>query len=308
MRTTTEKFPNVATLLGIEQKLQELYHSVAADMIPSVRERLQDLTVLIKAGNDTLRATVVSSLIALNLDLETPPASLEEEDLLRLRQSVLAEMAEAQDAIKRVADYSPPDIAALQWEHQAALEKLRTALGQVELLAKQQAQRLAEIDELLVTLDRPSVRNALRNLIPQEEDIDSILTVWTDPTLSPQVLKAALAKLNKHLDLLEQGRQFADVQRARNKLAEQLAQQQQTVAKLREKLQAQEQQAERFVSIDELIAQRGVWLGQTNLFLERWQVLSQAIADATLIPGLRSALDAARAYLLALRRCFEAAR
>jgi hypothetical protein len=96
--------------------------------------------------------------------------------------------------------------------------------------------KLDEVDALLQTLDRPSVRKALRNTIPKEGDIDMVLNTLNDPTISPELIKGALNKLNEHLDLLENGRQFADVVAARKRLSNARAEQERSLNLLRQQL------------------------------------------------------------------------
>lgn len=109
----SENLPDVKVLLAIEASMAELYYDSTTALLPPLRERLLDLTSLVKAGNDTLRENVLSSLVALNLDLDNSAAGLDEEDLLRLRQGLQADMENIATAVAQVSGFRAPDVAKL---------------------------------------------------------------------------------------------------------------------------------------------------------------------------------------------------
>lgn len=307
MDMKTEALPDVSLMLQSEIRLHELYHGATSSMIPSVRERLRDLVTLIDCGNATLRQKVVDSLVELNLELDDLSFELTEQDLLRLRQRLREDMQDILDAIKNVSLYRPPVITSLKEDHVRSLASQRATVLQHEQTVAAQQQELDDIDKLLATLDKPSVLTALRYLIPEEKDIEVILGGLKDPTVSPELVKAALVKLNQHLDLFEQGRRFADVVQSRGRIANRLGELKQTLHTLQAQLKAAEEKCGHFRGVDELLLLRAPWVDQGNRFVSRWQMLWGPLNDATQVSELLAALKSARDYLVDVRREFEAA-
>jgi len=300
-----DELPDVKVMLQIEARMSELYYNDSTDILPSLRERLLDLVNLVVAGNDALREKALASLVGLNLDLKDSLPQLDEEELLRVRQDLNAEVSEITKAIGDVCDYRSPDSLALQKEHESGVAKLRANIAEVEILVAENTAKLEEANELLKTLDQPSVRKALRSTIPEEGDIDGVLKTLKDPTLNPELIKAALSKLNKHLDLLENGRRFADVVAAIKQIRDARTKQERTLNQLRQQLDKAELTSDQFESVRRLLESRIPWMAQANKFMDAWQVHERAL-NATTQPALESALRQARDYLLALRRGFEA--
>lgn len=300
------ELPDVKVMLQIEARMSHLYYSDSTAMLPAVRERLLDLITLVEAGNDSLREKALASLVELNLDLKDTLPQLDEQELLRVCQDLCAEVGDITKAIGQVCNYRSPDVLALRKEHDTDVVKLQDSITEVEKLLADKTAKLEEVDALLNTLDQPSVRKALRNSIPEEGDIDALLKTLKEPTISPELMKAALIKLNKHLDLLEEGRQFADVVAARKRLSDARTDQEGTLNHFRQQLHKAEQTTGQFDSVKELLEKRTPWVEQASKFIDAWQVHERAL-NASTTPALESALRQARDYLLALRRRFEAA-
>ncbi|MFP3404873.1 alpha-xenorhabdolysin family binary toxin subunit B [Pseudomonas sp. SIMBA_065] len=306
MKIIMDDLPDVEVMLQVETRMKGLYYSESTAMLPAVRERLLDLITLVGAGNDALRKKAVVSLVALNLALDDALPQQDEQELLRIRQDLRAEVSDIVEAIGRVGGYRSPSVIELKQAHEAVVVKQRDGIAEVEKMLADKLSKLEEVDALFETLDRPSVRKALRNTVPEERDIDRVLKTIKDPTVSPELVKAALSNLNKHLDLLEQGRRFADVVTARKKLSDAQVEQKRTLDHLRQQLKKAEHEAGQFASVEELLENRTPWLEQAGKFTDAWQVHCDALSASTTPEALGAALGQARDYLLALRRRFEA--
>lgn len=300
------ELPDVKIMLQIETRIKHLYYSESTAMLAAVRERLLDLVTLVEAGNDALCEKAVGSLVALNLDLEDTLPPQDEQELLRIRQDLGAEVSDIVEAIERVGGYRSPNVIEYKQAHETDVVNQRNCIAEIEKTLADKTAELKEIDDLFQTLDRPSVRNALRNTIPEERDIDTVLKTIKDPTVNPELVKVALSNLNKHLDLLEQGRRFADVIAARKKLSDARADQQRTLDHLQQQLKKAEHETGQFASVEELLENRTPWLEQAGKFTDAWQVHYNALSASTTPETLGAALGQARDYLLALRRRFEA--
>lgn len=307
MECAMNEMPDVKVMQDIEREMIRLYRSETPDMLPAVREELLDLTVLVKAGNDALWETGVSSLVSLNTDLDISLTALDEEDLLHSRASLQADMGKIASAIQQVRDYRSPDLVALRQKHHAGLaaysatvETLKTELGE-------QQKRMDDMNELIDTLDHPSVQKALRRLIPEKDDVDAMIGLIKDPSVDVKLVKRVLDKFNNNLDLLEQGRKFSDLVAARKRLTVSLEQQKQVLQKTQQQLEKAQYMSEQFTSVDSLLGQREPWVAQASKFNSGWQALARKLDNATQPQALRSALESVRDYLVALRRCFEAA-
>ncbi|MFK0270141.1 alpha-xenorhabdolysin family binary toxin subunit B [Pseudomonas asiatica] len=307
MEAKVDNLPDIKVMLTSEARMAELYYANMNGMLPSLRERLLDLTKLLKAGNDCMRENVLSSLVALNLELDSSTAVLDEEDLLRLRQSLQADMENIAKAVERVSAYRTPDVKGLRRDQDEVVAKLGASATQLEQTVAAQQKRVAEVDGLLDTLDHPSVRDALRNVIPQEQDIDSLFATFKDPSVTPELVKGALVKLNTHLDLLEQGRKFADVVAARERLSSNLNQQKQGLRTVQRQLEEAQEKSGQFDQVEQLLGEREPWLEQMSKFVRHWQMLSNLMDASAQLAELQAALEKARDYMVALRRRFEAA-
>ncbi len=300
------ELPDVKIMLQIETRIKHLYYSESTAMLPAVRERLLDLVTLVEAGNDALREKAVGSLVALNLDLEGALSPQDEQELLRIRQDLRAEASEVVEAIERVGGYRSPNVIEDKQAHETDVVNQRDCIAEIEKTLADKTAELKEVDDLFQTIGRPSVRKALRNTIPEERDIDTVLKTIKDPTVNPELVKVALSNLNKHLDLLEQGRRFADVIAARKKLSDARADQQRTLDHLQQQLEKAEHEAGQFASVAELLENRTPWLEEAGKFTDAWQVHYNALSASTTPEALGAALGQARDYLLALRQRFEA--
>ena len=302
--------PDVKDMLAVETRVIKIYHSETTRLLPAVRERLQTVADGIQNANDKFRAQVTQSLVTLNLDLEgfnqQTAAELDEHELVNTRSELQAEIAQVIEHFETFRRISVPELAGLQQGAQADWAQGDTALKQIQQTIKSQEDNLAEIDSSLAALKAPSVSQALRNMIPEEQDIDTVVSQIKNPSLSPDLIKAALAKLNKNLDLLAQGRDFANVLKARDRIAADLEREKQNLRALEKQLQQKNETIDQYQRAQELLGLRQQWLGQAALFTQGWSSTDNTLRNSHEGTRLLAALGQARDYLLAVRRAFEA--
>lgn len=303
--------PDMSRLMSIEKEVLAIYQDQTSQLLPAVREELQDITRSVKKANQALRKDVTASLVTLNGDLEGLEQSatddLDEQELLRSRGALQSDIQRLTQVIEAVQADRLPDLAAPRAAAEADIAQSATALHEVEQTIKSREASLAEIDSSLALLNAPSISRALRQMIPEDKDIDSILPAIKGPAASPELVKAAIAKLNQHLDLLEQGREYASVLKARNKMAQALDQEKHNLAVMQEASRNLDETVSQYRHADALLELRQQWLTQAQRFIEGWSVVDKGMMDAADSSALLGALFTARDYLLAIRRRIEAA-
>lgn len=302
--------PDAKAMLNIERQAFQISHHGIELLIPAVRERLQDIAETIKKANARFCGNVTQGLIDLNLDLDplgsVATAELDEDELVTLRADVQTTIRQVLASVEAVRTYSAPELTELQRTAKEDLQENDKTFKQVENTVNTREAKLAEIDDSLATLNTPTVRQALRNLIPDDKDIDVILGQMQTPGISPDLIKAAVGKLNTHLDLLEQGREYAKVLAVRAQMADKLKQEQQNLAGLKAQLAQNNEVITQYGRAGELLELRQQWLVQGSLFVDGWSAVDSVLNSKVEAGPLLVALQAARDYLLTVRRRIEA--
>ncbi|WP_449431426.1 alpha-xenorhabdolysin family binary toxin subunit B [Pseudomonas putida] len=303
--------PDIARMLQVERTVADLYHAQTSRLLPAIRERLEDLSQELKAGNDTLRKQVLAALISINeLLAEEHDAGATsndyEEEMLRTRMALEKCMIPVNDALGKVERYRMPDFISTREGLKQTLHVQLEAVKQLKARVGEEQQRLAELDELLALLAQPSVARALRNAIPEEKDIDTIVGAIKDPSLDAGLLKAGLQKINKNLDLLAEGRKFADLAHARSRLSEKIGDIQESLYDAEQQVSATEASLGQYSQLDEVDALRKQWSQQAGRFMDSWQTLEHSIAAQSKSKALREEFRRVQAYLVAVRRLIEA--
>lgn len=302
--------PDAKAMLNIERQAFQISHHGIELLLPAVRERLQDIAETIKKANARFCGNVTQGLIDLNLDLDplgsVATAELDENELVTLRADVQTTIRQVLASVEAVRTYSVPELTELQRTAIQDLQENDKTFKQVQSTVNTREAKLAEIDDSLATLNTPTVRQALRNLIPDDKDIDVILGQMQTPGISPDLIKAAVGKLNTHLDLLEQGREYAKVLAVRAQMADKLKQEQQNLAGLKAQLAQNNEVITQYGRAGELLELRRRWLVQGSLFVDGWSAVDSVLNSKVEAGPLLVALQAARDYLLTVRRRIEA--
>ncbi|WDY59051.1 alpha-xenorhabdolysin family binary toxin subunit B [Pseudomonas sp. PSKL.D1] len=297
--------PELEVMYQVETEMRAIYYGGTANMLPAVREQLLDLVSYIVVANNTLREKTVLALVMLDNELDSPGSSVHEDDLVALRYAVQTEVSQVVAAMEKVAGYRAPSIQTLKNQQEELVATRRESMARVQEQVIKKEQDLKGLDEILKTLDRPSVHKALSNAIPKESDIDVALATFKDPTVSPELVKAALHNLNKNMEVLAQGREFADVLKARRTLCKARDESAKTQRELELKLGQAEEALTQFDNANEFLEKRKPWVVQAEKFAGSWQAHEQALSKTKECESLQIALTNARDYLLALRRHFE---
>ncbi|MDZ3995739.1 alpha-xenorhabdolysin family binary toxin subunit B [Pseudomonas sp. Teo4] len=312
MEGASQKIPDISVLLRAATEIEDFFSSDGQSLLPAIREKLQVLSRSMNVAGGVFRKKVLSALVAVNAVLQemdeggSSVAGINDE-LVRTRKALAACLATARSAVVTVEVQRFPAKSNAQRLHEQSLESQRNAVARLEETLKQSRQRLADLNSLLEQLQQPSVATALRSLIPETKDIDTVLAAIKDPTVTVELVKAAIVKFNSHLDLVVEGRRFVDVLRIKNSLIGLISQEEATLSVLKQGLAETQEAFSQYTRLAALEASREQWLEQANLLIDGWQNVQSSIAlmaePAQLLAGLRTHRD----YLLAVRRRFERA-
>ncbi|WP_313739885.1 alpha-xenorhabdolysin family binary toxin subunit B [Pseudomonas sp.] len=301
--------PDVKTLLTTEARIRSIYHTETSGLLPAVRESLMDLVSLVADADKTLRNQILEGLVLLNNELDEHTVSSEEKsydaDLLRLRTSIQASAERITGGIRAVDVYRHPELSSLKKDLEEKRQMQEAAVAQAQLTIDSREAQWKEIHESLAILSKPSISKLIKSQLPSDQELEITLKTFTDPSVTPELLKAAVNRLNKNIDLVKQGRELAKLSAASNKLAAALDEERRVLKRLKEGVALTQEQLAEFDSADSLVELRQTWLTQANVFVDRWQSLEGLLVSAIENDQLFAALKSVRDYFLAVRRGFE---
>ncbi|MBA1322436.1 alpha-xenorhabdolysin family binary toxin subunit B [Pseudomonas plecoglossicida] len=308
MKNTASLLPDIANMLKVETRVNDIAHGEATLMLPALREQIGDLSKRIEHGNKVLRTKILAAWIALKEPLEDAQEDDSEEngqELLRARSTAQQAMAQASSAIADVSSHPLPDAAVLRGELRSSISAQQSAISGLEEMVAKQQQRLDDIHQLIDALEKPSVSKAFRGLIPKEQDVDAALALLKDPSLDPAVIKAGIRRVNEGIDELAAARKFADLVKAVGVLDKRLKEQRESLAKTRARLARSQEELAQYDGLDELGTLHGQWLQEAAKLTSGWQPLEQLAINTVERSELLTALRNIHNYLLQVRRQFE---
>lgn len=306
------KLPDVIAMLKIETQISTFSNQPAIKVLPLVRENLRDINRAISNANNVIRAKVVIGVVVINNQLSEREAQDElkasewEEELVRLRKKLAAALKEAEAAIKAVAACAGPDIAQRQADLQRDREKQCLALALITESTAQQSLKLVELNEAIGVLERPSLRKVFKSLIPTADDVDAIVDTLKLATLDVAQVKAAIEKVNTNLEWLAEGRRFADLVAAREKLQVRIGELQASVSQATGLLESTDEEITHYSRVADTNGLREQWLQEAGTFQHHWHTRQARMAGLSQASALTAALKDLLDYLIAVRRQFEA--
>ncbi|WP_459206496.1 alpha-xenorhabdolysin family binary toxin subunit B [Pseudomonas sp. MLB6B] len=303
--------PDVKVLLTAGGRISTIYRTEIPNLLPAVREDLMGLANLVSNANKELRRQTLAGLVLLNNDLDGFTTDSEENgcdmDLLRLRQSLQAGVEHAKGEIRAVGAYVDPDLSLVKTPIEEKLQKQEDAVAQQQASVDSRAEQLKAIKESLAVLNTPTISTLIRGQLPSDEEIDILLKTVTDPRVTPDLVKTAVNRLNKNLELFGQGRELAKLNTAITEGAATLDQERLALKRLQAEVAKTQEQLTEYKAAQEMIELRQAWLNQASVFVDQWKSLDTQLVGALETDQLLAALESARGYLLAVRRAFESA-
>ncbi|WP_312932522.1 alpha-xenorhabdolysin family binary toxin subunit B [Pseudomonas sp.] len=301
--------PDVKALLGIEKAAYKISYSETHLLLSAVQERLKSLSTLIVSGNQALRRSNAAALVLLDNDLEEPQDDalvFYEEQLVRLRTDLSEQVLPVMQSIQAVTAYADLDLTSLKQESQSQTAQHAENVARAEETLKKREIVLAETESSLALLTAPSVSSLLKHILPTDEELEIILKTLKNPMVTSELLKAAVSKLNKHVELFERGRELTKLLDVSKQMRKSIEQDREVLKRLLDHAQRSSEQVQQYDRAEALLALRGQWLSQMDIFSAQWRALQAAAADAVDSRTVFSALSACRGYLLSVRRQFEA--
>nr|WP_314488372.1 alpha-xenorhabdolysin family binary toxin subunit B [uncultured Pseudomonas sp.] len=303
--------PDVKVLLAAGARISIIYRTEIPGLLPAVRENLMELVNLVSNANKELRRQTLAGLVLLNNDLDEFTAVSEENgcdmDLLRLRQSVQAGIERIKGEILAVDAYVHPDLSPVTTPLEKKLQKQETAVAEQQENVNSRAGQLKALKESLAVLNTPTISTLIRGQLPSDEEIDIILKTFTDQRVTPDLVKAAVNRLNKNLELIEQGRELSKLNAALTERAAALDQERPVLKRLQAEVAKTKEQLAEYEAAQEMVELRQAWLNQASVFVDHCKLLDTQLVGALETDQLLAALESTRDYLSAVRRAFESA-
>lgn len=315
-----QQYPGISTQRSLQADISRLVHGQMSALPAVVRENVGDLLRLIREcdalmGDNVLNASNMlahqnwQEVQAVSGPKTIPhPADLEkdiEEDLLRLRAR-LAKLCQAIGSkVQAVRGFRLSDLS----ERQASLSATRLGVAkdieQIEHTLKQLQATRQDLDEIITTFETPSLLSVIKGMIPTESEIELIFSVVKKPTVSKELVTAALKKFEANTDVIGQGRRFSDLVTSRERLMGRIREQQTALSALQSVLQPTERELEQIPHVATAGALRHSWVTEADKLVSRWQADQATANAATDLAELASALQGLATYLKVVRKGYE---
>ena len=221
---------------------------------------------------------------------------LRQQDQLRLR--LMSQTRELQLFSLAAFEVALPALEQKAGDKGAETEKLSQRLATLET-------KRDDIAHVISTFEKPSVFKAFKGLIPKEEDIDLILAVTKDPSVTPELLKAASKRLSAYIDEFEKNITVSDLIAARRGLDQKIAEAKKDLANSKRALQVALDQLSANKAIWGLESTKNDWLAQVRKVEQEWQSQADALGSLSDPNAVTVALADLCNYLVAVRLSYE---
>lgn len=311
--------PDVNAMRTLQENIARLLGSDTGSLLPSVREKLSDLLASIRETDALLFDHVLRGVIMLNNqpwpDLLQVGDSVSgqrtemekdmEEDLLRVYSRLETLCQSVDGKLGRLSAFSLPALEPRAGMLAKERDEQKIRVERQVQVVRELEQRKANLDELIGLFQAPGIKDVIKGLIPSEEEADLLLQQVTNPSLDPALFKQGVQKFNANLDIIGEGRKFADLLMARDALASQIKEQQAALSTQRQALERIEREVSELPGITKVTDWRDQWLIEGRKLHQGWLQRLSIVKSATELRSLSAALDVLRGYLVQVRRSYE---
>lgn len=314
--------PNLQSLPDIsrmndfkEDFLKQLYNTTQA-LLPALREQLDGLAARLLDTDRLLSERVLAGVVLLGnhkwselaTQLAEKPgqAGILEQDALRDLQRLEHIGQEIGDALADLGKARLPEVDERTDTLVAQRDALSASIANQAARIDDLDMRIAAMDQVISAFEAPDLQSIFKSMVPTEEEV-ALMQKLLLKTADPQTLiAAARIFVDKVAGLLE-GRKLVEVVRLRSRsvsdrsvLADELYHWEIRRASL-------ERELDQLPKVEALGGMRDQWLEQAVTLAHGWSEGIKAVRAQTELSGMADALSAMEAYLLAVRRLYEAA-
>ncbi|HGM5583510.1 TPA: alpha-xenorhabdolysin family binary toxin subunit B [Pseudomonas putida] len=316
------QYPDVTTMRSMQGEISKFLNKGARHLSLSLRENISDLLNLIREGEAQMKDQVLVAHLKLGhqnwMEVKAVANGLAnaqekdlqkdvEEELIRLRGQLQVSLQALSQQVTRVQVYRLGDLEERRTQlietggrQQANVDSL------LEVIAGMEA-RKSELDEIITFFKVPTLFSIIKGLIPREEEVDLLLNSIKNPSVTPALAKAAIQKFEANVDVIGEGRKFADLVASRDKLVAQIAEQRGVLSALQGLLKQCLQEQEELLAAGNVDSCRNHWAFEAQKLITSWHTHQSVAQKATELGTLADALMALSGYLTNARHQFETA-
>ncbi|MGG5290738.1 alpha-xenorhabdolysin family binary toxin subunit B [Pseudomonas shirazensis] len=315
------QYPSVRTQRALQGDISRLVHGQMSALPAVVRENAGDLLRLIRECDGLMGDSVLNASIMLThqnwLEIQAvagPQAAAHtadlrkdiEEDMLRLRGRLTSLCQAIGSKVQTVRSFPLSDLSERLLSLNATRLTVATDVERIEQTLQQLQATRQDLDVIIKTFEAPSLLSVIKGMIPTESEVDLMFSVVKKPTVSKELVTAALNKFEANIDVIGEGRRFSDLVASRERLVGRIREQQTALAALQSVLQPTEQELAQIPHMATVGALRDSWVAEADKLVSCWQTGQDTANAATELADLASALKALAGYLGGVRNCYEA--
>jgi len=314
------KYPDVSAMRLMQGEISKFVNVKAKHLSSSIRENVSDLLRLLRECDAQMKDQVLSA--TLNLahqnwsEINAAAVSSQngqnqgiskdiEDELVRLRGRLKASLQVLSQRVSAIQVYRLSELEERRSQLAGTKERMQASVDHLlEVVAGMERQK-NELDQIITTFEVPTLFSIIKGMIPTEEEVDLLLSSIKNPTVTPELVKAAVKKFEANLDVIGEGRKFSDLVSARATCVGQIAEQRQALSSLQSLLQQAVQEHDELVTAGNVDSWRDRWVLEAQKLTTTWQSHQAAAQQATELGTLGNALMALSVYLAEVRRNFE---
>ncbi|WP_144170817.1 alpha-xenorhabdolysin family binary toxin subunit B [Pseudomonas sp. Kh13] len=299
--------PDFVRMQELQDQIFNLEETWGMKALPRVREQLGELRTLLLAVERSFKESLIGAIVLLE-DRNFVPSQAGADSHYRLA-TVLSRLSQHHSLLARQnqrLELFP--LAALldalpELENRVEMHRQQALVFEERLarLRQQQSDIIAAIE----VLEKPSVASALKGLIPNDEDIEQIVGLITDPKIDSSVLKAATQKLRKHADVLEGVKTFSDLSNARSRLdarIEGALSDQRHVQQALNNTQDERDAVKALAGVEPL---KNEWLHELRKLELQWQAQAATLGPTMALSDAAAALQGLCEYLKVVQMAYD---
>ncbi len=299
--------PDFALMKKLQRQMFDLIDEYQAYVLPAAQQSLLDWKDLLYSVERATREAVVEG-IAL---LQGRDFTRFTDDQLR-KTRVDAVVVQQQQMLGKLTQqtlrgkqFSLPDLGNLVASLETHASELTGEIERINERLEGLTLSRADLNQVITAFETPSVSKVFKGLIPSAEEIDLALKTVTDPRINADLLKAAARKLESHAEVLEGGRKFNDLLKARSRLDQQIDESRGELARLKRASQMVQNELASNKALAGLKLMKGQWLEQVHKVEQEWYSRSQALGSLKSVEAVIISLEELCDYMLAVERSYE---
>ncbi|KKO15959.1 alpha-xenorhabdolysin family binary toxin subunit B [Pseudomonas putida] len=299
--------PDFVRMQQVQDQIFSLEDAWGMKVLPRAREQLGELRVLLLAVERSFKESLIGAIVLLEdrQFISSHPGA----DTHHRLATVLNRLSQHHSVLarqnQRLELFSLAALIEALPELESRVDLHRQQVMAFDERLTELRQKQTDIVAAIEVLEKPSVASAFKGLIPNDDEIDQIIGLITDPKIDSSVLKAATQKLHKHADVLEGVKTFRDLSNARSRLDARIEE------ALSDRRHAQQTLESTLDERDAVKALAGVeplkneWLQELRKLELQWQGQAEKLDPTMALPDGTAALQDLCEYLKVVQMAYD---